>query len=313
MPKSADVSQTRCAVCTVSDGKTCIRCSVCEGNFHPKCVNLDARGLHFKKESWICNDCNRVLNCENFFSKISSVISKGVHAEVALLHEEIKNLRKEVEVLKGTNDELIKLFAHHKSDQINDINIISVTETKLESDLPVIEHEMSISKKDDIEDASTIIPEPDGFKVIASKKKKRGVKPLIIGTGNGIGTEANHKTFKNDKSDQKPRGLTGSERRRWIYIGRVKAKTSEEDVINYIKDTWSLTDVSCAQLKSNEEFCSFKVGVKESVVKAMMDANKWPKYVAVREFIQFPRRTGDKKNYSNENFQQQANLTQVVK
>lgn len=58
MSTSTDVKS--CGLCDkeVSGSKSLVKCSKCLCNFHPKCVNVNARGLHLRKEPWSCDSCN---------------------------------------------------------------------------------------------------------------------------------------------------------------------------------------------------------------------------------------------------------------
>ncbi len=78
-------------------------------------------------------------------------------------------------------------------------------------------------------------------------------------------------------------------RRQWLHIGRVAPNTSVDTIINYVNNELGITDVKCEILFSNEYICSFKLGVKEDIIKTLLDPAKWPPGVAVKEFI--PRRT----------------------
>lgn len=91
-----------------------------------------------------------------------------------------------------------------------------------------------------------------------------------------VGTASNASSF------------SAAERRQWIYIGRCNPSTTEKDITDYMADNLEITDVKCFVLDKNEDVSSFKIGVKESVVKGLLDPNLWPKGTAVKEFL--PRR-----------------------
>lgn len=103
-----------------------------------------------------------------------------------------------------------------------------------------------------------------------------------------IGTSTNDKVF------------TAAERRQWLYIGRCNPNTTEQQITDYIKNQLCISDVQCILLDRNDDVSSFKVGVKESLLKGLLDHNLWPAGTAVKEFR--PRRSNRPSNSAN--FQQ---------
>jgi hypothetical protein len=102
--------------------------------------------------------------------------------------------------------------------------------------------------------------------------------PLIIGTGKGNAL------------------ISAGKRRQWLYLGRCDPNTSETDVISYINNNLEITDVKCFPLDKNDDVSSFKIGVKESLIKGLLEPGLWPEGTAVKEFL--PR----KQNRGNANF-----------
>lgn len=73
-----------------------------------------------------------------------------------------------------------------------------------------------------------------------------------------------------------------------MYIGRVSPGTSTEDILAYVHSSLGIDDAKCELLTNSDDISSFKLGVREDVLKSLLDPEKWPANVAIKEFI--PRR-----------------------
>lgn len=103
--------------------------------------------------------------------------------------------------------------------------------------------------------------------------------PVLIGRGAGSGL------------------FSAGERRQWLYLGRCDPSTTEEHITDYLKNQLSISDVKCLVLDKNDDVVSFKIGVKESLLKGLLDPNLWPVGTAVKEFR--PRRLWAKQTSAN--------------
>lgn len=120
--------------------------------------------------------------------------------------------------------------------------------------------------------------QPNFTQDASARQTSRPRNPLIIGTGRSE-AGANLSNVS---------GFKAAPRRQWLYIGRVSPGTAADDIINYVNTTLNIEDVKCDLLSSTEDICSFKLGVKEDVLKTLLDPGMWPAGVAIKEFI--PRR-----------------------
>lgn len=123
------------------------------------------------------------------------------------------------------------------------------------------------------------------FKTIKPKINNRFKKSVIIGNGNN---KAKHSSF------------LGTERRQWVHVYRVEPGTAEDTVCNYVRELINTDDVKCHRLTDSEDICSFKVGVKESIIKKLLIPDVWPLGVAVREFIPFKKTKGNFRTEKNQ-------------
>ena len=117
-------------------------------------------------------------------------------------------------------------------------------------------------------------------------------EPLIIGTGSQVGR------------------LSAAERRQWLYLGRCSPSTTEQHIMDYMDEQLGIKDVKCFPLDKNEDVASFKIGVKESLLKGLLESNLWPAGTAIKEFHQ-RRGQGNRRpaNFQSQNFQSQASVS----
>lgn len=74
-------------------------------------------------------------------------------------------------------------------------------------------------------------------------------------------------------------------RRQWLYLGRAAPDTTVDQVLHWVNNELNIADAKCEILASNDDIRSFKLGVKEDVLKSLLDPGKWPSNIAVKEFI----------------------------
>lgn len=79
-------------------------------------------------------------------------------------------------------------------------------------------------------------------------------------------------------------GLSAAIRRKYFHINNVDPGTSKDAVSKFIKDKLLITDASCDALTSNDIFCSFKVGIRESDADKFLNPAAWAKNISIRDF-----------------------------
>lgn len=110
--------------------------------------------------------------------------------------------------------------------------------------------------------------------------------PLVSGTsGNSIGKRL---------SPPKPRLRTSRKvPEKSIWLGRLHRDTTEEEILEYIKDTLQIINVDEIQVRKlvkkdrdilEYTFISFKIGCSVEMYERLLDASKWPSYCQIREF-----------------------------
>ena len=125
----------------------------------------------------------------------------------------------------------------------------------------------------------------------------KAIHPNNMRPNNNLDTRSNPQQSRLDRYNKRPiiigtstndNAFTASERRQWLYIGRCNPNTTEVQISDYIKNHLCIPDVQCILLDKNDDVSSFKVGVKESLLRGLLDPNLWPAGTAVKQFL--PRR-----------------------
>lgn len=256
-----------CSKCDVVVDNDLLRCSLCPRTFHGiKCAGFNKTILKAITENkaitWKCDDC------------INTCIVK-------------------MDVLET----ILSTLQEHS------VLIAKLTE---KSPAPVPPHTLNLNKKGGKNKSArplTPINEvpPDNFNFnvepLASASTNSAQKDAVKLTYAKVANSSNGKSTTRtplvigNKSDSIGSAFSSAERRQWIFLGRVKPNATESDIESYVKDTLDIADVKCVKIVGNDDIASFKIGVKESLVKGLLDPNLWPTGVAVKEFLpRNPRR-----------------------
>lgn len=80
--------------------------------------------------------------------------------------------------------------------------------------------------------------------------------------------------------------IRGAQKRKWVYVGRVAGQdTSEEDIINHLKDNEAHGNIEVKKLNTKGKNAAFSVGVpSEELFKAICNPEMWPEGIKIREF-----------------------------
>lgn len=122
-------------------------------------------------------------------------------------------------------------------------------------------------------DTEILEDDNDGFIVHNNRRRRR---QFIIGN-------------KNKQDDDE---FLASEKKIWIYVGRVENGTSAEKLENFLKKHYPAHQFQCEILNNKKENrnWSFKVGAPEELKDQLYDANNWPKNIMIKRFL-FRRQT----------------------
>lgn len=240
-------------------------------------------------------DIKQTINSKDARDSVSQNLApKGDASKVIRDHLDSQNeqisrkLDAVVEAIKDTNAELVRSLTMNQS--TSNLELI-----RLPSNGQVVTSGQSTTRMNRVNASSSqFIPIPSKVSQKACKSGNTGStmevdqrpsagtqnktgnssKPLIIGTGKDCAL------------------ISAGERRQWLYLGRCDPNTNENDVINYISNNLEITDVKCFPLDRNDDVCSFKIGVKESLIKGLLEPGLWPEGTAVKEFLPRPQRKG---------------------
>ena len=119
-----------CNVCKeiFEDDRVNVRCHGCNKYYHSKCANINLRGFHLRKSAWRCLNCienppsenidqiteeNEISLTDifNLLGKINSQCSE-MQKKIDSLADENKALKSEINTLRSSNVDLIKLLTN---------------------------------------------------------------------------------------------------------------------------------------------------------------------------------------------------------
>lgn len=288
-----------------------VSCDRCTSVFCQDCASLtttEMRSVALKKRIviFLCTECrasyekfttSKVLDASlntQFAVEIKDIVHKVVSEllpsilqqvlgdRISANDSKINEVKVAVENLRDTNVDLIKLFdqgqppkVHAPPNQSSYRRVnkqlsleVGGSSKRLEANrISNMQPKTPISPPDPLNLGPPAVPV--SVEKPTAKKKKESVS--VIGT---------RKDFRADHS-----AFSSVERRQWLYIGRASPETTEDDILNYAKKTLEVEDVRCHLLTANEDSSSFKLGVRESVLRNLLNPALWPQGIAVREFL----------------------------
>lgn len=232
-------------------------------------------GPNLRSNSEKSEDVISFLKGESFEALIRSVVNK----EVALLQREITSLKSQVEILKQSNIDLIRLLTGSGKSNVdtvvlnNEVNVETPTTFKKQQ---TFAEKVKADKKENIENTRT--PEPTIFKTITNSETdkwqtvaKKPKKNKIINTVYG---SVENTTIK------------GATQYSHFHVTGLEPDVSEEDVKNYLKAK-DIDNIKCSKMiaKRPEEYSSFKLSVPFVYKEQIKSSDTWPLYVRVNPFL----------------------------
>lgn len=310
------MSQNNVANCPVCDeivtvNNKSVYCSMCKGRFHGPCVGLkdafckavqEVRNLNFFCETCLgqfddedqigdrlaaVNNASMDVNLD----KMTTVLKNTIVGE---LESHMNILRKDVEVLRESNVDLVRLFTSINPPVGTTAAVVSLESTA------TTQKAMGVSTKDrtktaDPTEGATSSAWNNKRTEQANKSKfrkvRQGIAEKSVDTQN-FPTPIN--AFVNSKNELiKGKGTTNPllqaapEGRNWIWIGGLSDATTESSVLSYGKEKWPDKEFLCFDLKSKSRRKTFKFGSKMVSLEELLDAKMWPEGITVRPFRSF--------------------------
>lgn len=70
----------------------------------------------------------------------------------------------------------------------------------------------------------------------------------------------------------------------WLYVGRCRGDTNEEDIKTYIEKKIATENISVKKLQSKGNNSSFCVGIEGNLEEQLYDPTFWPKGIIIRRY-----------------------------
>lgn len=281
---------------------------ICKKSFHPGCAGYTDTEANFilsrRNLFYLCDVCKPLCLVQSKSSLITSDVLSTLKAEIcASVDEKFSAI-----------DQMLKSFKNDVLDNLQS-GPNSIAEVAVDHSLvpKMVKNPVSKSLAADFNSAAPVnngshsqhTPAHQGLGSSSIGGPRREYPSV---NGNTAGAQASNSYSSSVKTkpktnNNKPvvgikqtaQAFTAAERRQWIHISRVSPGTTTDIIQNYLKNELKIEDTECICLVSNSDVCSFKVGVKESVLKGLLNPELWPAGIAVKEFLPWrssTRRTG---------------------
>lgn len=212
---------------------------------------------------------------------VKKLIESTVQRAVSDLHEIIKSLENKVSDLITANNLLTEIITKKSDVQCQtcilrennihseDLNSTSHTDTSEETVTDVRSKNIT-SKQLHINKKEGVAKEKDKQKSHKTNKNNRESKVII---GASSISDIDNKNF-----------FEAPERRLWIYIGRCKSNTTEEQISNYLINKAPGHSFDVSKLNSKGVNASFRVSADVELEEVIYDPHFWPTGIVVKRF-----------------------------
>lgn len=304
-----------CALCKseIDDAKTEVSCTICKNAYHSKCVNIDLRGFHMKKNQWQCktplcikqsqaksmkgDDSDNILSHDVFFPMEDGRVDKKIFIYILKQKDDmILQLKSEIALLHKH----INLLEFSKKDKSNREKPAAITKKPVitKSEAPVEVTATNQTKKKENKDRlrqskqTANIPNPE------EKVKATGLQ-----SGNKIVNEPEVSTVVGKQKGAKGT-ITQSSRREKLIVGRRKdcdlkaapkkayllvKRLSKNTTVDALKKYLmkDFPEVNCELLNNDFDTSNprFKVCVDLENLEKIRDADIWPSGALITRFF----------------------------
>ncbi|KAJ4446985.1 hypothetical protein ANN_28287 [Periplaneta americana] len=83
----------------------------------------------------------------------------------------------------------------------------------------------------------------------------------------------------------KTNGLKPAIKLKWMFIGRLDDSTTENDIIEYMKDKGIMTVKACHEIRTRGRSKAFKIGMPEEEVDKIDTEDFWPEGITFRPYL----------------------------
>lgn len=214
-------------------------------------------------------------------SEFSDIIQNIVRKEVNYLNQQISDLRSEIDNLKQTNIDLIRLLSN-KGDRVeiksNDKSQIATMSRPMQAKKP-----QTFAEK---------VKETEKHIISQNKTESR---TFTLTTNNKTDDDERWKTVMKKKKNRKSNtvygtvqnaALKGATQYSHFHVSGLEPDISVAGLTNYLKDK-EIENIKCEKMQSNrpEEYSSFKLSVPAIYKDIITNPETWPLYVRVNPFL----------------------------
>lgn len=292
-----------CNLCLgkLGDSVSFVKCDGCLKDICEKCHGLSAtefRTIELKKRTlkYFCPACDIIVmtaikptvdQSHSNTGKDQNVIQDIIKAQLCELEGSIKTsidgakeqILNNIQVITNSNLDMVKLLSGKKDVAHDRVPNKNVQQTARPSKMQINSESINppmISTESLSSSALYANHQPNSNR----GKFKQDLIKEIIGTDSDV-------------------EFSGVDRMKYIHLNNITPGVQPNQVTKYIigKHNLNKTDITVQPLVSNDIYCSFKVGVRESLLDRMLNPDSWPKKVTVREFTYqtpYPRRKRDR-------------------
>lgn len=321
-------------------------CDNCKLWLCQTCADLtstELRAISLKKRqiTYTCEACKTSKNncydvppalIENLLTKIKSELSDIVKSclseELLPIKTQAAEVKEEVVILRESNIQLINLltnFGNHSQ------NSVPVNTRKIvpSSQVPISTSSIDNRSIEQNKNSSNItkrcLPQSASHKCSSPLQvSSPPCAPQNVQSGTSTTDQVSHTVFptlnKTSRSEYHRQitgtnistDLTGVEKMKFLHVNNISPGTSSDLMSSYIIQKHNLikSDVSVKPLTSNDFYCSFKIGIRESHVMKLLKPDSWPCYVTVREFTSNPPKSRSQGKSFRKNFLSPQTITQ---
>ena len=97
------------------------------------------------------------------------------------------------------------------------------------------------------------------------------------------GKEANGRKLGTRQGENK---VKAAERSAWLYVGKLDQDTTEEDIVEYLKENGVKGKIRCDLVNEKPGRKAHKIGIPMQDLQRVHDGNFWPEEIICRPFRQ---------------------------
>lgn len=230
-------------------------------------------------------------------SEFEDILKSAVSNEVSVLTQTINELRNEVQVLKETNIDLIRLLTN-KSQDIN-LNTVVCDNIKFRNqvlsqntyaEIAKVTQKPEVTRKSEITKKLDATQKPESLNIHI-----KPTTPTNTSSKDNNAGQWQTVTRKNSKSSKRLNSIYGTGKDTTIkgamkyshfHVSGLEPAVTQEDVINYLKGK-NIDSVKCEKLNSKrpDEYASYKLSVPVQYKEQIKTPDTWPLNVRVNPFL----------------------------